>query len=82
MNSSIQCVSNTKPLTDYFISGKHLYELNRCQLNGSVWSKSCHHHSELFFFYITFLLRFYVDNLQYVSIVYLFEWCYPFRYSE
>lgn len=30
MNSSIQCVSNTKPLTDYFISGKHLYELNRC----------------------------------------------------
>uniref|UniRef100_A0A3Q3XKY1 Ubiquitin carboxyl-terminal hydrolase 32 n=1 Tax=Mola mola TaxID=94237 RepID=A0A3Q3XKY1_MOLML len=29
MNSSIQCVSNTKPLTDYFISGKHLYELNR-----------------------------------------------------
>lgn len=30
MNSSIQCVSNTKPLTDYFISGRHLYELNRC----------------------------------------------------
>uniref|UniRef100_A0A669DT17 ubiquitinyl hydrolase 1 n=1 Tax=Oreochromis niloticus TaxID=8128 RepID=A0A669DT17_ORENI len=29
MNSSIQCVSNTKPLTDYFLSGKHLYELNR-----------------------------------------------------
>ncbi|XP_034723890.1 ubiquitin carboxyl-terminal hydrolase 32 isoform X10 [Etheostoma cragini] len=29
MNSSIQCVSNTKPLTDYFISGRHLYELNR-----------------------------------------------------
>ncbi|XP_055004073.1 ubiquitin carboxyl-terminal hydrolase 32 isoform X2 [Boleophthalmus pectinirostris] len=29
MNSSIQCVSNTKPLTDYFISGTHLYELNR-----------------------------------------------------
>ncbi|XP_045580825.1 ubiquitin carboxyl-terminal hydrolase 32 isoform X5 [Salmo salar] len=29
MNSSIQCVSNTTPLTDYFISGRHLYELNR-----------------------------------------------------
>uniref|UniRef100_A0A8D3BMW7 Ubiquitin carboxyl-terminal hydrolase 32 n=1 Tax=Scophthalmus maximus TaxID=52904 RepID=A0A8D3BMW7_SCOMX len=29
MNSSIQCVSNTKPLTDYFILGRHLYELNR-----------------------------------------------------
>uniref|UniRef100_A0A8C6L5D6 Ubiquitin carboxyl-terminal hydrolase n=1 Tax=Nothobranchius furzeri TaxID=105023 RepID=A0A8C6L5D6_NOTFU len=29
MNSSIQCVSNTKPLSDYFLSGKHLYELNR-----------------------------------------------------
>ncbi|XP_022537013.2 ubiquitin carboxyl-terminal hydrolase 32 [Astyanax mexicanus] len=29
MNSSIQCVSNTKPLTDYFLSGSHLYELNR-----------------------------------------------------
>uniref|UniRef100_A0AAQ4RUR0 Ubiquitin carboxyl-terminal hydrolase n=1 Tax=Gasterosteus aculeatus aculeatus TaxID=481459 RepID=A0AAQ4RUR0_GASAC len=29
MNSSIQCVSNTKPLTEYFSSGRHLYELNR-----------------------------------------------------
>lgn len=29
MNSSIQCVSNTKPLTEYFTSGCHLYELNR-----------------------------------------------------
>ncbi|XP_032446586.1 ubiquitin carboxyl-terminal hydrolase 32 isoform X3 [Xiphophorus hellerii] len=29
MNSSIQCVSNTKPLSDYFLSGRHLYELNR-----------------------------------------------------
>ncbi|XP_076876132.1 ubiquitin carboxyl-terminal hydrolase 32-like [Brachyhypopomus gauderio] len=29
MNSSIQCVSNTKPLTEYFTSGYHLYELNR-----------------------------------------------------
>ncbi|XP_030648580.1 ubiquitin carboxyl-terminal hydrolase 32 [Chanos chanos] len=29
MNSSIQCVSNTKPLTEYFTSGSHLYELNR-----------------------------------------------------
>ncbi|XP_041949811.1 ubiquitin carboxyl-terminal hydrolase 32-like isoform X1 [Alosa sapidissima] len=29
MNSSIQCVSNTKPLTEYFTSGRHLYELNR-----------------------------------------------------
>ncbi|KAJ7995851.1 hypothetical protein DPEC_G00231010 [Dallia pectoralis] len=29
MNSSIQCVSNTKPLTDYFTAGNHLFELNR-----------------------------------------------------
>ncbi|XP_061538525.1 ubiquitin carboxyl-terminal hydrolase 32 isoform X5 [Phycodurus eques] len=29
MNSSIQCVSNTRPLTDYFITGGHFYELNR-----------------------------------------------------
>ncbi|XP_056905992.1 ubiquitin carboxyl-terminal hydrolase 32 isoform X2 [Takifugu flavidus] len=29
MNSSIQCVSNTTALTDYFLSGRHLYELNR-----------------------------------------------------
>ncbi|XP_063059044.1 ubiquitin carboxyl-terminal hydrolase 32-like [Engraulis encrasicolus] len=29
MNSSIQCVSNTRPLTEYFTSGRHLYELNR-----------------------------------------------------
>lgn len=47
MNSSIQCVSNTKALTDYFISGRHLYELNRCHLSLSLWYKSCHHHSEL-----------------------------------
>lgn len=36
MNSSIQCVSNTKPLTGYFTSGCHLYELNRC-VYVSVW---------------------------------------------
>lgn len=47
MNSSIQCVSNTKPLTDYFISGRHLYELNRCHLSVSLWYKSCRHYSEL-----------------------------------
>ena len=41
MNSSIQCVSNTKPLTDYFISGRHLYELNRYHLNVLLWWKSC-----------------------------------------
>uniref|UniRef100_A0A8C4R9Q7 Ubiquitin carboxyl-terminal hydrolase 32 n=1 Tax=Eptatretus burgeri TaxID=7764 RepID=A0A8C4R9Q7_EPTBU len=29
MNSSIQCVSNTRPLTQYFLSGMHLFELNR-----------------------------------------------------
>ncbi|XP_061683734.1 ubiquitin carboxyl-terminal hydrolase 32 [Syngnathoides biaculeatus] len=29
LNSSIQCVSNTRPLTEYFISGGHFYELNR-----------------------------------------------------
>lgn len=47
MNSSIQCVSNTKPLTDYFISGRHLYELNRCHLSVSLWYKSSHRYSEL-----------------------------------
>lgn len=46
MNSSIQCVSNTKPLTDYFISGRHLYELNRCHLSVPLGHKSCHHCSE------------------------------------
>uniref|UniRef100_A0A4W3JWA4 Ubiquitin carboxyl-terminal hydrolase 32 n=1 Tax=Callorhinchus milii TaxID=7868 RepID=A0A4W3JWA4_CALMI len=34
MNSSIQCVSNTQPLTKYFISGRHLYELNRANPLG------------------------------------------------
>ncbi|XP_078535930.1 ubiquitin carboxyl-terminal hydrolase 32 isoform X3 [Lissotriton helveticus] len=34
MNSSIQCVSNTQPLTQYFISGRHLYELNRANPIG------------------------------------------------
>ncbi|XP_018105104.1 ubiquitin carboxyl-terminal hydrolase 32 isoform X1 [Xenopus laevis] len=34
MNSSIQCVSNTQPLTKYFISGRHLYELNRANPIG------------------------------------------------
>ncbi|XP_064206153.1 ubiquitin carboxyl-terminal hydrolase 32-like [Anguilla rostrata] len=34
MNSSIQCVSNTKPLTEYFTSGRHLYELNRINPMG------------------------------------------------
>ena len=29
MNSAIQCVSNCKPLTDYFLKEIHLYELNR-----------------------------------------------------
>lgn len=29
MNSAIQCVSNCKPLTDYFTNELHLYELNR-----------------------------------------------------
>ena len=30
MNSAIQCVSNTQPLTQYFRRDLHLYELNRC----------------------------------------------------
>lgn len=46
MNSSIQCVSNTKPLSDYFLSGRHLYELNRCCI--SVCSVPHLHHSEVF----------------------------------
>ncbi|UYV60649.1 SUPT6H [Cordylochernes scorpioides] len=29
MNAAVQCVSNTQPLTKYFILDKHLYELNR-----------------------------------------------------
>ena len=29
MNSAVQCVSNTRPLTMYFKGGMHLYELNR-----------------------------------------------------
>uniref|UniRef100_A0A2R5LJ75 Ubiquitin carboxyl-terminal hydrolase 32 n=1 Tax=Ornithodoros turicata TaxID=34597 RepID=A0A2R5LJ75_9ACAR len=29
MNAAVQCVSNTRPLTQYFINQKHLYELNR-----------------------------------------------------
>ncbi|XP_066297333.1 ubiquitin carboxyl-terminal hydrolase 32-like isoform X2 [Branchiostoma lanceolatum] len=28
MNSGLQCISNTHALTEYFISGRHLYELN------------------------------------------------------
>jgi len=29
MNSAIQCLSNTKPLTEYFCSKLFLYELNK-----------------------------------------------------
>lgn len=29
MNSALQCVSNTQPLTQYFTRNVHLYELNR-----------------------------------------------------
>ncbi|CAK8672621.1 unnamed protein product [Clavelina lepadiformis] len=29
MNSSLQCISNTQPLTKYFLEDKHLFELNR-----------------------------------------------------
>nr|CAB3267554.1 ubiquitin carboxyl-terminal hydrolase 32 [Phallusia mammillata] len=29
MNSGIQCLSSTQPLTQYFLEEKHLYELNR-----------------------------------------------------
>ena len=29
MNSAIQCMSNTVPLTSYFTEGYHLYELNK-----------------------------------------------------
>lgn len=34
MNAALQCVSNTRPLTMYFISNKHLYELNRTNQHG------------------------------------------------
>ena len=29
MNAALQCVSNTWPLTKYFTTGFHFYELNR-----------------------------------------------------
>ncbi|XP_039266977.2 ubiquitin carboxyl-terminal hydrolase 32-like [Styela clava] len=29
MNSGLQCISNTRPLTQYFMMNKHFYELNR-----------------------------------------------------
>lgn len=29
MNSALQCVSNTRPLTLYFLSKMHMFELNR-----------------------------------------------------
>ena len=29
MNSALQCLSNTQPLTQYFTAKCHLYELNR-----------------------------------------------------
>jgi len=36
MNSSIQCLSNTPPLTQFFNENKHLYELNRTNPIGNV----------------------------------------------
>uniref|UniRef100_H2ZLM9 Ubiquitin carboxyl-terminal hydrolase 32 n=1 Tax=Ciona savignyi TaxID=51511 RepID=H2ZLM9_CIOSA len=54
MNSGLQCISNTRPLTKYFLENKHLYELNRtnplgmkghiakryCDLTQELWSGS------------------------------------------
>ncbi|KAG8195379.1 hypothetical protein JTE90_001395 [Oedothorax gibbosus] len=34
MNAALQCVSNTQPLTLYFNSNRHLYELNRTNQHG------------------------------------------------
>ncbi|ELT99007.1 hypothetical protein CAPTEDRAFT_129894 [Capitella teleta] len=34
MNSAVQCVSNTRILTQYFTGGMHLYELNRSNTLG------------------------------------------------
>ncbi|XP_042906047.1 ubiquitin carboxyl-terminal hydrolase 32 isoform X2 [Parasteatoda tepidariorum] len=34
MNAALQCVSNTQPLTLYFNSNRHLYELNRINQHG------------------------------------------------
>ncbi|KFM78271.1 Ubiquitin carboxyl-terminal hydrolase 32, partial [Stegodyphus mimosarum] len=34
MNAALQCVSNTRPLTLYFNSNRHLYELNRTNQHG------------------------------------------------
>nr|XP_018670070.1 ubiquitin carboxyl-terminal hydrolase 32 [Ciona intestinalis] len=52
MNSGLQCISNTRPLTKYFLENKHLFELNRtnplgmkghiakryCDLTQELWS--------------------------------------------
>ncbi|XP_039299269.1 ubiquitin carboxyl-terminal hydrolase 32 isoform X1 [Nilaparvata lugens] len=34
MNAALQCVSNTRILTEYFLGNKHLYELNRSNTMG------------------------------------------------
>lgn len=55
MNAALQCVSNTKILTQYFLSERHLYELNRSNVMGmkghiakrygdlirDIWSGTC-----------------------------------------
>ncbi|XP_059478649.1 ubiquitin carboxyl-terminal hydrolase 32 [Neocloeon triangulifer] len=42
MNAALQCVSNTRPLTQYFINNMHLYELNRVNplgMKGNIAKK-------------------------------------------
>jgi ubiquitin carboxyl-terminal hydrolase 6/32 len=42
MNAALQCVSNTRPLTQYFINNMHLYELNRTNplgMKGNIAKK-------------------------------------------
>jgi len=42
MNAALQCVSNTRPLTQYFNNNMHLYELNRTNplgMKGNIAKK-------------------------------------------
>uniref|UniRef100_A0A183DGM5 ubiquitinyl hydrolase 1 n=1 Tax=Gongylonema pulchrum TaxID=637853 RepID=A0A183DGM5_9BILA len=36
MNSALQCLSNTRPLSSYFLSGKHKDDIKRLKSKGTV----------------------------------------------
>ncbi|XP_014674736.1 PREDICTED: ubiquitin carboxyl-terminal hydrolase 32-like [Priapulus caudatus] len=50
LNSALQCVSNTRPLTQYFKQNLHLYELNRCIRNDVYFLSSQKSRPSLFGF--------------------------------